>query len=244
MTGYVITPDVHSASGALAGAKRIFGDDLPNSMLDVGCGGGTWMRAAKSLGVPDVVGIDAQKLPDNVECDCEVLVWDLCKPFDLGRKFDVVMCLEVAEHLDQSNAASLIKSLCRHGDRIVFSAACPAQFGQNHVNCQWPAYWQSHFNSEGYTCSDSIRWELWDNPEIEPWYRQNMFVAERSPAKAGNERRLKAAIHPDMLPYLSMLDRMDLENGRLPFGWYVRNLFAAIGVRTSRLFAYRRASSQ
>ncbi len=244
MTGYVFTADVHSAAGALAGARRILGEELPQSLLDVGCGWGTWLRAAKALGIADVNGIDAQALPEYDDLDGAVMVRDLSQPFDLGRRFDVVLCLEVAEHLDDAHAASLIASLCRHGDRIIFSAACPNQFGQNHVNCQWPAYWQTRFNAAGFACSDSIRWDIWDDPEIEPWYRQNLFVAEKSPSTAGSEPRLRAAIHPDMLPFLGILDRIEVETGRLSMRWYLRNLLAAIGGRSLRLFASQRATGR
>ena len=239
MTGYVFTSDVHSAAGALAGARRILGEELPRSLLDVGSGLGTWLRAAKALGIADVVGIDAQALPEYDDLGCEVIVQDLSRPFDLGRRFDVILCLEVAEHLDEASAENLVATLCRHGDRILFSAACPGQWGQNHINCQWPAYWQACFNTAGYACSDAIRWQIWDDPEIEPWYRQNLFVAEKSPTKAGNEPRLRAAIHPDMLPFLSLLDRGIAEGGQLSMNWYVGNLSTAIKLRASRLIARR-----
>ena len=67
------------------------------------------------------------------------------------------------------------------------------------MNCQWPRYWQQLFNKEGFRCDDSPRWQLWEDERIEPWYRQNMFLAVRDPQTAGKETRIHPIIHPAML---------------------------------------------
>jgi SAM-dependent methyltransferase len=234
MTDYEFTTNVHSSAGALVAARRIFGEDVPESLLDVGCGGGTWLHAAQALGIADLVGVDGQSLSQHREIACDVLIHDLTKPFDLQRKFDLVLCLEVAEHLPETSAATLVESLCRHGDHIVFSAACPAQHGQHHVNCQWPTYWQALFNAEGFECADAIRWDLWHESKVEPWYRQNLFTARRSPSQAGKEPRLSAVIHPDMIEFLHLLDREEVERGAQPLGWYFRALVTAAIARAKR----------
>jgi len=172
---------------------------LPESLVDVGCGTGTWLRAAIDSGISDVIGIDGVEIPrdrllfpsDKFHCR------DLCAPVDLGRRFELAICLEVAEHLDQDAGRILIRTLTKHADVILFSAACPGQSGQHHVNCQWPEYWQALFNSEGYACDDSPRWTIWDDSLIEVWYRQNIFIARRDPG-AGKEPRIKSIIHPEM----------------------------------------------
>jgi hypothetical protein len=50
------------------------------------------------------------------------------------------------------------------------------QGGTHHVNEQWPAYWQDLFERQGYRMLDLIRREIWTNPEIQFWYRQNIFL--------------------------------------------------------------------
>jgi len=80
----------------------------------------------------------------------------LTRSWDLKRKFDAVLCLEVAEHLDSAFAPTLIDALIKHGNLIYFSAACPGQTGQHHVNCQWPVYWQQLFNERGFACEDDL----------------------------------------------------------------------------------------
>jgi hypothetical protein len=125
--------------------------------------------------------------------------------------------------------------LVKHSDLVVFSAACPNQPGQHHVNCQWPAYWQALFNERGFACSDDLRWKIWELGEIEPWYRQNIFVAKRAPEKAGRETRIVGAVHPEIVPGImesagsSYFPKhvQQIEEGRMPLGWNLSLPFRA-----------------
>ena len=150
---------------------------------------------------------------------------DLTKRFDLGRTFDVVICLEVAEHLPEIAADILVESICRHGSLIFFSSACPWQSGERHLNCQWPSYWQSLFNRYGFACYDDIRPLIWEDKDVEPWYRQNMFRATRQLDVAGSEPRILPLIHPELC--LSIVQsrlvaavRELLAEGKLPAASY------------------------
>ena len=214
----------------------VFRDRRPQSLLDVGCGTGTWLKAAHEFGIQDLRGVDGIRVgADQFEVSHDLFQQsDLTLPIDLNRKFDAVLCLEVGEHLDPNHASTLIASLARHADWILFSAACPGQPGQHHVNCQWPAYWQKRFNDQGFACSDEIRWRMWNVREIQPWYRQNIFSAERHPELAGTEERIDPVIHPDML-HLFVEEgchayNREIEIGRMPVEWYVTApLTAALG---------------
>jgi hypothetical protein len=53
-------------------------------------------------------------------------------------RFDLALCLEVAEHLPAAAGDSLVRRLASVGARILFSAAIPGQGGRNHVNEKWP----------------------------------------------------------------------------------------------------------
>jgi hypothetical protein len=191
-----------SPEGARRALRRIFElAGTPTSLLDVGCGPGIWLCAAAHIGVVDLYGIDGVESPVS-----EFMIdrtrfsrIDLETNWQLGRRFDMALCLEVAEHLSEASADILIEALTVHTDTICFSAACPGQGGQHHVNLQWPAYWQALFNKRGFRCEDAIRWSLWQDPELLPWYRQNTFLAIRDPNRAGNENRIHPVIHPSML---------------------------------------------
>lgn len=157
----------------------------PTSVVDIGCGIGTWLKVFKENGVADILGIDGHHvsgtgkllIPEEnfIAKDLNAINFE-----ELNRKFDVALCLEVAEHLKEEYADNLVATLCRFSDVIVFSAAMPGQTGENHLNEQYPTYWSKKFSDRGFVFVDLIRTKFWNVSEIEWWYRQNAFVVVKS----------------------------------------------------------------
>ncbi len=185
----------------------LFRDFQPESVIDVGCGLGTWLSVCQELGVPEVQGIDGTWLDTNllhIPESC-VLKVDLEQPFQLKRKFELAICLEVAEHLAPEAAEGFIKSLISHADRILFSAAIPFQGGHHHVNEQWSDYWNNLFMKHGYVAVDYIRGEIWQNSSVIWWLKQNILLFVKAELIEQNENWKKAAkiksplsiVHPD-----------------------------------------------
>lgn len=198
---YRHTVDTHNTRAASVVVPHLLRLFQVNSVLDVGCGLGTWLAVFRDKGVLDITGLDGSNVDvSKISVPSQNFhVHDLRAPFDLGRKFDIVLCLEVAEHLPGSCAADLIASLCRHADLIMFSAAIPGQGGQNHVNEQWPSYWRALFEQEGYVMLDVVRPAIWNNPEVDVWYRQNIFVYVKNVEDVQRDSRMQMAeIHPDL----------------------------------------------
>ena len=243
---YDHSQNLHTLQGPAVTLPVLFAKAKPTSLLDVGCGTGTWLKAATDFGIEDVYGLDGVAVPpEKLHVPADKIRHQVLKPrMEEPRRFDAVICLEVAEHLDSAAAPILIDALVQHGDRIYFSAACPGQPGQHHVNCQWPTYWQHLFNEQGYACEDDLRWQIWDDSRIEPWYRQNLFLARRAPEIAGREARLRSVVNPDIWrifaeapPSPTFRDlAVHIEQGRMPLLWYATIAIRALSAKLHHKF--------
>lgn len=153
----------------------------PVSVIDIGCGTGNWLAIAQELGVPEVIGVDGSWVKGHLAIAPEKFIeYDLSTPLKLGRRFDLALSLEVAEHLPGPAARVFVQSLCDAADVVVFSAAIPGQGGRRHVNEQWPVYWAELFLEHGYDCYDFLRPRVWNNPRVTWHYAQNSLIFARS----------------------------------------------------------------
>jgi len=148
-------------------------------VVDVGCGEGWWAAAFAAAGA-DVCGIDSARPPGCALTQQQFLAADLTQPLP-ALTGDLTVCLEVGEHLPHERAETFVAELCRIAPTVLWSAAVPGQGGHGHINEQWPDYWVPMFEANGMSVSGALRWMLWDNDRIEPWYRQNLLVAARNP---------------------------------------------------------------
>ena len=150
----------------------------PSSVVDVGCGLGTWLAAFKHCGVADVVGLDGGgPEPEALQISpSEYVATDLSQPIRLDRTFSLAISLEVAEHLPEQRSATFVEDLCRLAPIVLFSAAIPGQGGTHHVTERWPSYWVELFASSGLEVIDRIRPTIWRDPAVESWYAQNMLL--------------------------------------------------------------------
>jgi len=205
--------------------------DLLNvsSAVDVGCGLGHWLLAMANLGVPRILGVDGP----HVDRSRLKIPKEMFKSHDLRNslpdfgRFDIAMSLEVAEHLPSKCAEGFIAGLIRLAPVVVFSAAIPGQGGTNHVNEQWPEYWEALFREHGFIQLDPLRPLIWQDERVLWWYRQNLFIyAERS--LLDSESNLKFA------PRGNSPDRLTLVSRRvLQANMYLENnlgLRAALGL--------------
>lgn len=161
----------------------VMGYVQPESVIDIGCGIGTWLSVWNKKGVADVRGVDGNYVnTDDLLIQRENFSFhDLERGYESDRRYDLVSCLEVAEHISADSAANLVHSLCNLGDVVLFSAAIPGQGGTDHINEQYPDYWSKLFAAKGYVPVDCLRKAIWSNNKISFWYRQNiMFYVKRS----------------------------------------------------------------
>jgi SAM-dependent methyltransferase len=214
---YVNTTARQSAERIVPTVNTAF---APQSVLDVGCGQGAWLKVWTGCGARDVVGVDGEYVdPARLLIPLQSFrAHDLKEGFDLGRRFDLVQCLEVAEHIPETHKDQLIDSLIRHGHVILFSAAPPGQGGHDHVNERSYEYWRQEFARRGYVALDYVRPQISADAGIASWYRYNLMLY----------------VHQDVLPQLGPALRSSL----IPEGTTVRD-FAPFRYRLRRQLVRR-----
>lgn len=199
---YIHTEEIHNTKSAYEVLPLVINWVKPASILDIGCGTGTWLNVAKELGVSKVLGLDTPFVNKELMLisNEEFVPTDLSKPFHINQKFDMAICLEVAEHLHEKTTTAFIKSVTNHTDVVLFSAAIPGQGGQNHINEQWPNYWANLFKAVGFDAHDILRNKIWDNANIHWWYRQNIVIYAKKgnpfSEELGPATDVKSLVHP------------------------------------------------
>lgn len=150
----------------------------PQSVLDVGCGIGTWLKQFDEAGIHDYNGVEGPYVKKEFFiANKEKLIFrDLRNEINLNRKYDLVISLEVAEHIEPECADVFLNNLVKHSDTIIMSAAIPYQGGTFHVNEQWPEYWIDKMKKKGYEVYDILRPIIWYNSKIDYYYRQNVLL--------------------------------------------------------------------
>lgn len=163
------------------------------SVIDIGAGIGEFHN-----GNPDYVAVDynipvrSLLIPHerfiNKNLEKEVVQAD--------KKYDLCLCLEVAEHLTESRADTLVEMLCNLSGKVLFSAAIQGQGGTGHYNEQPAHYWAAKFEANGfYPYKTDIRKALFHNSDVGVWYRNNMILYTREKFEIDYELDF---VHPQM----------------------------------------------
>ena len=133
-------------------AKIIIDFTRIKTACDFGCGNGYVISYLKNNeikvlgldGSEDVLSIADKNIVDNIKiADFRILQ-------DFGT-YDLVLSMEVAEHLKNKHSKVFIKNLIKHSTKyIIFSAALPGQWGDGHVNCRPREFWIKIFQEYGW----------------------------------------------------------------------------------------------
>ncbi len=203
MSKYVHKENIHNSESSDIIVPFILNILNVKSVVDFGCGLGNFIKSFKKHGVEEILGLDGtwvdmDRLFQNIN-KSEFSVVDLEGPIKLGKKYDLGICLEVAEHLTQESEQVLVESLVNASDIILFSAAIPGQGGQNHINEQWLSHWADLFSVHGYLPVDIVRSKLWNDSRIKWWYRQNLvFFVHKDSKLAKYKTEAIDYIHPEL----------------------------------------------
>lgn len=148
----------------------------PESVIDVGCAIGDLVEYFLEKGL-DAYGLEGT---ENIIPWLKISQWrmhfkDLRTEIDLGRKFDLVTCFEVFEHIEPEYADMLLKNLSGMSDRLLVSAAPPGQGGHYHVNCQPITYWDEKLDHLGYKPDTNIVTKI--RERLAPWKKKPGILA-------------------------------------------------------------------
>ncbi len=164
-------------------AKRLaawIADTLqPRTALDIGCGPGIYVDAMRDHGI-EATGIDTDdRVADKPHLRQQSL-------FEINESAEVVICLEVAEHIAEDHAddvAASVADAVAPGGILIWSAAQPGQGGTGHINCQPKDYWAERLTAGGLQRDEEIEQHLKDyaiSGYHMGWFVNNCMVFSRA----------------------------------------------------------------
>jgi hypothetical protein len=158
-------------------ADHIVSELQPHSALDAGCAMGFLVEALRMRGVKawgiDVSDYAIQNVLPEYQSFCKTgLITD---PFP-HQRYDLIICMEVIEHLKAEDAPYAVENLCKHSHDILLSSN-PFDFHEpSHINVQPPQYWAEVFNRFGFIHDIDF-----DASFIAPWAMR--FVKAQPPVE-------------------------------------------------------------
>lgn len=194
------------------------------SVVDFGCGVGTWLKHFKDHGAEKIVGYDCNRVAQRhliISHECIRQGCDFTAPFAFVENVDLAISLEVAEHLPEESADVFVSMLAKAAPCVVFSAALPSQTGVCHINEQPLSFWNDLFKKKGFEFFDPIRPRIMNNQDVQWWYRQNIVVYVDSAHLSSNpglrEKLLPFAAEGNEMTYIStfVLERLCREHSFL-----------------------------
>ena len=169
---------VDEAPSAERLAKWISSALPPGTVLDIGCGPGTYVDALRTFGIT-ARGIDI----DNRVLGKEHLKYQSLFELDDVDQADTVVCLEVAEHIDESAADLVAYQVARCVKKtLIWTAAQPGQGGIGHINCQSKQYWEEKLTEQGLVRNRELETRMLEFVMQGPhmgWFRNNVMLFTR-----------------------------------------------------------------
>jgi 2-polyprenyl-3-methyl-5-hydroxy-6-metoxy-1,4-benzoquinol methylase len=110
----------------------------PNSTADLGCGNGMYCAIFKAIGWPTVHGYEGTPNMINLGIYDDIMPLNLIKRRVVGIKYDLVLCLEVGEHVPPQHEQAVLDNMVAFTTKdLIISWAVPGQYSASgHVNCQ------------------------------------------------------------------------------------------------------------
>ena len=143
----------------------------PKQFADLGCGNGQYCAVLKGYGWPVVHGYEGTQGIMSLGIYDDIFTLDLTKRRWVEINYDLVLCLEVGEHIPEEHEQTFIDNVCEFTAKdLILSWAIPGQGGKSHVNEKPNDYiveqfWKRGFRYDKGTTRDlrrhsSLKWFL------------------------------------------------------------------------------------
>jgi SAM-dependent methyltransferase len=145
-------------------ADRLIEDFHPKTTLDAGCAIGLLVEALRARGV-EAEGVDFSEFAiEHAPEDLRpfLRVGSITEP--LARRYDVITCFEVVEHMPPEDADRAIANLCTFTDDVILTSTPIHYRDPTHTNIHPQEYWTERFARQGF-----IRDVDYDGSYIAPW---------------------------------------------------------------------------
>lgn len=198
-------------------ADRIVSDIQPRRVLDAGCAYGLLVEALRGRGV-EAWGIDISdhaiaRVDDGVKAFCR----RRSIAQDFGERYDLIVCIEVLEHMTPADAEAALDNICRHTDDVLFSSTPRDYEEPTHVNVHPPEHWAELFARRGFfrdvdhDASYVTSWAARFRRSREPVHRLVRDCERRVSAvlaERGDNRRFTARVQRELANALRALEEM------------------------------------
>lgn len=175
-------PHQKKAQSAAIVAEIILRNLTFKNVFDIGCGIGLFISEMAKKGV-EAIGCDYSESAIANSCtNVTIFKADASKRIVVNRKFDLVICFEVAEHLADKHSNQLVDSCVRHSDSVLFTAAPPGQGGVGHINEQPYEYWIQKFENSGFMHDNELSMKLQSEmrtQNVVSWLADNIMFFKR-----------------------------------------------------------------
>ena len=161
--------------GLMNGLPSIFEEN--SSVVDFGCGNADYIKNLITSGFKCEAYDGNPNTPEMTDGLGKVL--DLSKEFNLGKTFDYVMSLEVAEHIPKESEETYVDNLIRHtGFYLITSWAIIGQGGDGHVNEQDEEYVLNMYKEKDMIYNKEVSEALRSVATL-GWFKNTIYVFEK-----------------------------------------------------------------
>lgn len=156
---------------------EILNSEKVKTIIDLGCGPGMYSEFLNQNGFfcdccdgnPHTIELSKHKC----------FIQDLSIDFDLQKKYDCVLCLEVGEHIPKLYEDILIDNIIKHTEKlIILSWATVGQGGHGHVNEQPNEYISKKFENKDFERCYDIEIDL-RKSSFWWWFKNTIMVFKK-----------------------------------------------------------------